>query len=309
MNMNMNSDFDTQAFNTYVDELLNIPSYGGWSYKNVKRNVEYVNILLQDHANNHEALAIIDTLFQRVNEKYEYLKNKRIDLRDRLLILFKEGFTNTYDMYDEHDDNDEDPYGRFKLDIHVHNPLERQTNERFEEFYDARMLSLESTLFRIIDLSRTIYTYCVRYLNKLTTQINYVKGQIFKYELARRDQLFNDSNRCQVSLALDVILNTEFMKFYELKENLSKWNNELNSVSVDSDFMSQTSLLDMETNGNAILREFRNKYFDVQYKLPTSVIKECVTNNDTYLWGKVCSKKNFMTNTPIDMPKVYGYGF
>ena len=64
----------------------------------------------------------------------------------------------------------------------------------------------------------------------------------------------------------------------------------------------------METNGNSILREFRNKYFDVQYELPTSVIKECVNNNDTELWSKVCNKKNCIINKPSDMPKVYGLG-
>ena len=119
--------FNVQRFNNYVDDLLNISAvnYGCTSNK-VKRHVEYVNRLLRYHANNYKVLAIIDTLFQRVDEKYEYLKNKRIQIRDRLLIVFREGFNNTFDMYNEYDDNEQEPCGRFKLDIHVHYPLERQ---------------------------------------------------------------------------------------------------------------------------------------------------------------------------------------
>lgn len=312
MNMNAQNDlendlqFDVQRFNNYVDDLLNISAVNyGCTPNKVKRHVEYVNRLLRYHANNYKVLAIIDTLFQRVDEKYEYLKNKRIQIRDRLLVVFREGFNNTFDMYNEYDDNEQEPWGRFKLDIHVNYPLERQTNEFFEEFDDPLILSLQSKLFCIIDLSRTIYTYCVRYLNKLTIQINYVKGQIFKYELARRDNLFDNKNKCQVSLALDVMLNTEFIKFYQLQDTITQWNSELNNVSVDSNFMSQTCLLDIETNGNAILYEYYNKYFDGQYNLPTSVIKECVTNNDTQLWSKVCNRKNIMFNKTVGMPKSY----
>ena len=298
--------FNVQRFNNYVDDLLNISAVNyGCTPNKVKRHVEYVNRLLRYHANNYKVLAIIDTLFQRVDEKYEYLKNKRIQIRDRLLVVFREGFNNTFDMYNEYDDNEQEPCGRFKLDIHVNYPLERQTNEFFEEFDDPLILSLQSKLFCIIDLSRTIYTYCVRYLNKLTTQINYVKGQIFKYELARRDNLFDNKNKCQISLALDVMLNTEFIKFYQLQDTIAQWNSELNNVSVDYNFMSQTSLLDIETNGNAILYEYYNKYFDRQYNLPTSVIKECVTNNDTQLWSKVCNIKNIMFNKTLGMPKSY----
>ncbi|MGB1097538.1 MAG: hypothetical protein ACPG2Y_02975, partial [Acholeplasmataceae bacterium] len=218
--------FNSEEFVSFVDDVIN----NAYSYnsRSVNHACGYVNDMLRQYEDNNNfiALGVINTFFDRLNETYHDLKTKRNEIRSELLLCFKEGFNynngvmgihklNDSTVSDKHDIyNQCDEYDNFNVDIVVLHPLERQTNDIFYEYDDPRICNAEFQLGSIRKLSRYIYTYHVRYINHLICNMNYARSQVFKYEFARGNK---QRNLFEMNHANDVILNTEFMKYFEIK--------------------------------------------------------------------------------------------
>lgn len=295
-NIRQTETFNSEEFVSFVDDVIN----NAYSYnsRSVNHACAYVNKMIRRYEdNNYIAMGVINTFFDRLNETYHELKIKRIELRNELLLCFKEGFNYNNSIID----HECDEYDNFNLDIFVLDPLERQTNDILYEYDDPRICHAEFQLGSIRKLSRYIYTYHVRYINYLICNMNYTRSQVFKYELIignKKRSLF------EMTHAIDVILNSEFMKYFEIKNELYKWIIRMNDLCVDDTLKFQEQIIDIDTIGKNLLARYYNMLFDVQYGLPCSVIKECVDNKDSELWKKICTQKSILGGT-INMPKNY----
>lgn len=298
-NIQQRETFNSEEFVSFVDDVIN----NAYSYnsRSVNHVCHYVNKMIRRYEdnNNYLALGVINTFFDRLNETYHELKIKRIELRKELLLCFKEGFNYNNVIMDIYDECDE--YDNFNVDIMVLHPLERQTNDILYEYDDPRICNAEFQLGSIRTLSRYIYTYHVRYINHLICNMNYARSQVFKYELIRGNK---QRSLFEITHAIDVILNSEFMKYFEIKNELYKWIIRMNDLCVDDTLKFQEKIIDIDTIGKNLLARYYNMLFDPQYGLPCSVIKECVDNKDSELWKKICTQKGILGGT-INMPKNY----